>query len=215
MRLTARAGIVIAIVAVAIAAALPFRRPVRPTTETVAGTGSMIERRLQTNGPDRWSRPSHSTPLQTKPLRVPTASTGMDPETASGAPDLPASYHRTFSPVGALLNPLDEPADENAVSLDEPQLLRPQWDQGGLRALTHKISDGDTLSALAQEFLGDAALQNELFEYNRDVLKNPDLLPIGQVIKIPPREKAVEPAQPKIEPIPALAPIPRGAFGGE
>ena len=79
-------------------------------------------------------------------------------------------------------------------------------------AVTHKVADGDTLAALAERHLGDAKRWPEIFERNRGVLKNPDLLPIGQVIAIPPRENLAAPVPPQLEPVPVLAPIPRGAF---
>jgi nucleoid-associated protein YgaU len=50
---------------------------------------------------------------------------------------------------------------------------------------THKIVDGDTLPALAQRYLGRADRYQELFECNRDVLKSPEILPIGAELRIP------------------------------
>jgi nucleoid-associated protein YgaU len=50
---------------------------------------------------------------------------------------------------------------------------------------THKIVDGDTLPGLAQRYLGRADRYQELFDRNRDVLKNPDILPIGAELRIP------------------------------
>ena len=51
---------------------------------------------------------------------------------------------------------------------------------------THKIEDGDTLPALAERYLGSPRRANDIFNTNRDVLSNPDLLPIGAELKIPP-----------------------------
>jgi nucleoid-associated protein YgaU len=53
---------------------------------------------------------------------------------------------------------------------------------------THKIVDGDTLSALAERYLGSASRAKEIFNANRDVLTDPKLLPIGVELKIPPRK---------------------------
>jgi nucleoid-associated protein YgaU len=47
--------------------------------------------------------------------------------------------------------------------------------------------DGDTLASLAKRYLGDAARAGEIFEANRDVLPSPDTLPIGAILRIPPR----------------------------
>lgn len=55
------------------------------------------------------------------------------------------------------------------------------------RAIEHRVIDGDTLAALAERYLGDAGRATEVFEANRDVLSDPELLPIGAVLKIPAR----------------------------
>lgn len=47
------------------------------------------------------------------------------------------------------------------------------------------VQKGDTLSALAQRFYGKASLYMKIFEANRDVLSNPDLIKIGQKLRIP------------------------------
>lgn len=51
--------------------------------------------------------------------------------------------------------------------------------------LTHRIVDGDTLSGLAQRYLGSSARFREIFIANRDRLETPDVLPIGVVLRIP------------------------------
>jgi hypothetical protein len=49
----------------------------------------------------------------------------------------------------------------------------------------HRIVDGDTLPKLAQRYLRDAGRGDEIFALNRDVLSNPELLPIGAELKVP------------------------------
>ncbi len=51
----------------------------------------------------------------------------------------------------------------------------------------HKIVDGDTLADLAARYLGSAARAMEIFQANREVLTDPELLPIGVELKIPAR----------------------------
>jgi nucleoid-associated protein YgaU len=51
--------------------------------------------------------------------------------------------------------------------------------------LTHRIVDGDTLSGLAQRYLGSSARFHEIFIANRDRLQTPDVLPIGVELRIP------------------------------
>jgi len=52
-------------------------------------------------------------------------------------------------------------------------------------ATTYVVQPGDTLSALAQRFYGKASLYPRIFEANRDILNNPDLIKVGQTLKIP------------------------------
>lgn len=52
-------------------------------------------------------------------------------------------------------------------------------------AQTHTVAKGDTLSAIAKQYLGKATDWPKIFEANRDVLKDPDRIQVGQVLKIP------------------------------
>jgi nucleoid-associated protein YgaU len=47
------------------------------------------------------------------------------------------------------------------------------------------IKSGDTLSAIAQRFYGKGSEYPRIFEANREVIKNPDLIYPGQKIRIP------------------------------
>jgi nucleoid-associated protein YgaU len=49
----------------------------------------------------------------------------------------------------------------------------------------YTIERGDTLSAIAQRFLGKASDYPKIFEANREVIKDPDLIYPGQKIRIP------------------------------
>ena len=50
---------------------------------------------------------------------------------------------------------------------------------------TYTIASGDSLSKIAKHFYGDASKWRQIFEANRDVIKDPDLIHPGQTIKIP------------------------------
>lgn len=52
-------------------------------------------------------------------------------------------------------------------------------------ARKHVVRDGDTLGGLAEQYYGDARRYKELFAANRDLLSNPELLPIGATLQIP------------------------------
>jgi nucleoid-associated protein YgaU len=47
------------------------------------------------------------------------------------------------------------------------------------------IKSGDTLSAIAAKYYGKGSLYPRIFEANREVIKNPDLIYPGQKIRIP------------------------------
>lgn len=49
----------------------------------------------------------------------------------------------------------------------------------------YEVKAGDTLSAIAQRFYGKASLYPKIFEANTDILTNPDLIKVGQKLKIP------------------------------
>lgn len=49
----------------------------------------------------------------------------------------------------------------------------------------YTIEKGDNLSKIAKKFYGNANLYNKIFEANREVIKDPDLIYPGQKIRIP------------------------------
>lgn len=49
----------------------------------------------------------------------------------------------------------------------------------------HKVSKGENLSVIAKKYLGGANKYMDIFNANKDILKNPDLIQIGQDLKIP------------------------------
>lgn len=89
------------------------------------------------------------------------------------APDLPPRYPVTSSMNGARWGMPMDMMPIVARPADNPRI--------------HKIVDGDTLGDLAARYLGSAARAMEIFEANRDVMTDPELLPIGVELKIPAR----------------------------
>jgi len=49
----------------------------------------------------------------------------------------------------------------------------------------YTVKPGDTLSKIAKGHFGDAKRYMEIFNLNKDILTNPDLIKIGQKLKIP------------------------------
>ena len=58
-------------------------------------------------------------------------------------------------------------------------------DEAGEGAKMYTVVKGDTLSKIAKEFYGDASKYPVIFEANRPMLKDPDLIYPGQVLRIP------------------------------
>jgi len=52
-------------------------------------------------------------------------------------------------------------------------------------AKMYTVKSGDTLSAIAKNFCGDANRYNEIFEANRPMLSDPNMIYPGQVLRIP------------------------------
>jgi nucleoid-associated protein YgaU len=52
-------------------------------------------------------------------------------------------------------------------------------------ARTYTVAKGDSLSKIAKQLYGDAGKWHQIYEANKDTIKNPDLIHPGQVLKIP------------------------------
>jgi len=52
-------------------------------------------------------------------------------------------------------------------------------------AKTYTVKAGDTLSKIAKQHYGNANLYTKIFEANKDILRDPDKIQGGQVLKIP------------------------------
>ena len=49
----------------------------------------------------------------------------------------------------------------------------------------HEVKKGDTLWKVAETYYGDGSLYTKIFEANRDTLKDPNLIKVGQKLRIP------------------------------
>jgi LysM domain len=152
-----------------------------------------VERRVTTDV--AWaqrSSPARATSPDARATRVATVATAAISQPKGLGPESQPTYQKNFNPVGALLPPIEGVADEEDqwASLDgsDPDDGQALAAHGG--PIRHVVEDGDTLSKLAVRYLGHAEAYLQIFQYNRDVLASPDLLPIGAVLKIPPRREA-------------------------
>jgi hypothetical protein len=97
-----------------------------------------------------------------------------------------------LQPAGYAAEPNAAPVSTVTASYSQPELPAavpsnispPPWpERQSLR--THVVIDGDSLERLAGRYLDDPARAVEIFEANRELLSNPDLLPIGAELVIP------------------------------
>ena len=102
--------------------------------------------------------------------------------------DFPVAVGAPATPEGVLTVEADNPSGlpENDFRVTVPLtfgrvLLGASY--AGFQA--HKVVAGDTLSAIAQDAYGDANLWPRLFVANRDIITDPDLIRVGQVLRVP------------------------------
>ena len=61
---------------------------------------------------------------------------------------------------------------------------------GGQAGQTYTVKSGDTLSKISKQFYGDSNEYMRIFYANRDQLKDPDRIQVGQELAIPPDDNA-------------------------
>ena len=80
----------------------------------------------------------------------------------------------------------------NTIKVDKPApqpepepLAEPATDDDMPTERYHMVAAGDTLGHIAQKYYGQAGKYMKIFEANRDILDDPNLIKVGQKIKIP------------------------------
>jgi nucleoid-associated protein YgaU len=49
----------------------------------------------------------------------------------------------------------------------------------------HEVVSGDTLWKISERYYGDGSLYKNIFEANQDILKDPNVIKVGQKLRIP------------------------------
>lgn len=178
---TLLAGVVVAL---GIAGALLFRNPGPPLApesddaplvlrEENAGPLYLAE------GPAGEESPRRVPPggaAAASPSAAPLVSISPFEERGEVPPELASRYPREPSEDSALSPlPFGEPVEPTAGD-EPPRAVR-----------VHRIADGDDLASLAERYLGDAGRADEIHDANRHVLVDPEVLPIGIELAMPPR----------------------------
>ena len=74
---------------------------------------------------------------------------------------------------------VDKPAPEPEVLVEVEADVEPPTER------YHMVAAGDTLGHISQKYYGKAGEYMKIFEANRDILDDPNLIKVGQKLKIP------------------------------
>ena len=79
------------------------------------------------------------------------------------------------------------PSWQNDINAEINVVPQPQavGTSGAASQRSYTVKSGDTLSKIAKEFYGDANAYHRIFDANRDKLKDPNKIDVGQVLNIP------------------------------
>ena len=91
----------------------------------------------------------------------------------SGKADSPDALEKAVLMAGNVKGVAEVKADQVAAP---PQTAKVEF---------YEIQNGDTLSAIAKRFYGDANAYGRIFDANREVIKDADLIYPGQKIRVP------------------------------
>ena len=173
-------AVVLSVMITGVSVALFFRKDASPlwfwSRRSDDPFAQQVERRV---GQPTWTAP------QAAPPRLPLATAAIAPTDV--AEDSTARQYA--SPIGSLLAPIDGVVDDADSGRYEVGTI---YETGPVRSMSggelrHRVEDGDTLTKLAVRYLGRAEAFREIYELNREMLADPDLLPIGAVLRIPAR----------------------------
>jgi hypothetical protein len=187
--------VVVSVMATGVSTALFFRKDASQSTPSQQSQGDYlfrerVERRVAADSV-RANAPAlpipANRPERAKAWRISTAQPASISEGLKSGDGQPA-FQKSLNPVGALLPPVEGVVDEEAHdrAAERPESTFAESEKEG--TLRHQIRDGDTLTKLAAQYLGASERYLEIFDQNRDILSTPDLLPIGMMLRIPPRE---------------------------
>ncbi len=198
------------VAAAGVAGAWPFRRtePLRDRAPATLEKPDMVLRKASPGATARSeateppSRPTVETAIFAEPAPPaltmnathdgvfatsppPALAPAYKPLIAPATPPILEASPTLSAPPALEAPPPTDSAEPDATVVDAFQPRRPTLD--GWRR--HRIADGDTLERLSRRYLGDPTRETEIFQANRHVLQNPEILPVGRWLRIPPQEQ--------------------------
>jgi nucleoid-associated protein YgaU len=176
-----------------ISLALLFRHPAAPVGVPPGATDPLVLR--QRSLP---AAPAHATRYDGLPAaRAAEPVIATAPSAAHPALDEPPSLARTYPDT----QPIPTSRWGSSMGLGGKRPCEEDLER------THTVVDGDTLTALAERYLGSPGRALEIYNANRLSLPSPDVLPIGVELRIPLRGHGAT-ATAGANPEPALVPLP-------
>jgi nucleoid-associated protein YgaU len=177
-----RLTVATAVMLVGLGLALCFRRESGNTALTLPPQGDLAAFGKQTDSRSVVVLPSppapRSVPVAPQELRRPSPAIVTPSDQPAPPPEFPKSYPASNKAAG---NQMASARWGSAMAEMLPERHR--------STLKHKIVDGDTLPLLAERYLGSESRAMEIFQANRDVLADPNILPITKELKIPSSEQ--------------------------
>ena len=89
--------------------------------------------------------------------------------------------YRHYGTKTVKVQPAPAPAETPTATVEQPQRETSQAPQ----QTTYTVKSGDCLWNIAKKYLGDGSRYNEIYNLNKDKIKNPNLIYAGQVLTLP------------------------------
>lgn len=149
-------------------------------------------------------------PEMRPPVALPPARTALPPWAVgweATTPSLGPAYRSALeAPPPPLLDEAGPAARSRTVFTGLAQQAAPFADVApSAEPSTYRVRDGDDLAGIATRFYGDPNAAATLWAANQDTLRDPSLLPIGAILRLPPQWSVVPGPGHAIEPRAAVA----------
>jgi nucleoid-associated protein YgaU len=124
--------------------------------------------------PEPGPEPSAEEPVAEEPVLAPA-----DPPTETASPELPEASAEAQSEPAVASDPVTEAEPEAEATVEPVPAAAPP------APVTITVQPGFTLWGIAQAQMGDGVMYVQVFDANRDKIKDPDLIYPGQVFTMP------------------------------
>lgn len=89
--------------------------------------------------------------------------------------------YRAYGTKTVTVQPASTPATKPTATVEPPKRETSQ----APKQSTYTVKSGDCLWNIAKKYLGDGSRYNEIYNLNKDKIKNPNLIYAGQVLTLP------------------------------